>query len=131
MEFNAVKVKDQIVQWIRDWFEVNGKGCSAGLDQDSFRVAFGGDAETGVMATAFARALCDGAGWDIDRNAPGAMNADADYDGRVTIGELQLYLESRVDWYIDLASSLTGTRYRQSVQTFPAGDPMVLFERKS
>ena len=29
MEFNAKQVKDQVVQWIRDWFEVNGKGCNA------------------------------------------------------------------------------------------------------
>ena len=28
-EFNAKEVKDQVVQWIRDWFEVNGKGCNA------------------------------------------------------------------------------------------------------
>ena len=27
--FNAVKVKDELVQWIRDWFENNGKGCNA------------------------------------------------------------------------------------------------------
>lgn len=27
--FDAVKVKNDIVQWIRDWFEVNGKGCNA------------------------------------------------------------------------------------------------------
>ena len=27
--FNAKQVKDQVVQWIRDWFEVNGKGCNA------------------------------------------------------------------------------------------------------
>lgn len=27
--FNAVEVKDKIVTWIRDWFEVNGKGCNA------------------------------------------------------------------------------------------------------
>lgn len=27
--FNAKKVKDDIVQWIRDWFEVNGNGCNA------------------------------------------------------------------------------------------------------
>lgn len=27
--FNAKKVKDEIVQWIRDWFEENGKGCKA------------------------------------------------------------------------------------------------------
>ena len=29
MEFNAKVVKDQVVQWIRDWFEENGKGCNA------------------------------------------------------------------------------------------------------
>ncbi len=27
--FNAKKVKDEIVQWIRDWFEKNGPGCNA------------------------------------------------------------------------------------------------------
>ena len=29
--FDAMKVKDQCVQWIRDWFEQNGKGCNAVL----------------------------------------------------------------------------------------------------
>lgn len=27
--FDAKTVKNQVVQWIRDWFEVNGKGCNA------------------------------------------------------------------------------------------------------
>ena len=27
--FNAKQVKDQVVKWIRDWFEANGKGCNA------------------------------------------------------------------------------------------------------
>ena len=27
--FDAKKVKDDIVQWIRDWFEENGPGCNA------------------------------------------------------------------------------------------------------
>lgn len=27
--FNAKEVKDQAVQWIRDWFEENGPGCNA------------------------------------------------------------------------------------------------------
>ena len=31
MAFDALKVKNDIVQWIRDWFEVNGKGCNAVL----------------------------------------------------------------------------------------------------
>ncbi len=29
MNFQAKKVKDDIVKWIRDWFEINGKGCNA------------------------------------------------------------------------------------------------------
>ena len=29
MKFNAEKVKDQIVEWTREWFEENGKGCNA------------------------------------------------------------------------------------------------------
>lgn len=29
MSFQAKKVTADIVQWIRDWFEVNGKGCNA------------------------------------------------------------------------------------------------------
>lgn len=28
-QFNAKKVKEDLVQWIRDWFEINGKGCNA------------------------------------------------------------------------------------------------------
>lgn len=27
--FNAEKVKNECVQWIRDFFEKNGKGCNA------------------------------------------------------------------------------------------------------
>lgn len=28
-KFDAVKTKNEIVQWIREWFEKNGKGCNA------------------------------------------------------------------------------------------------------
>ncbi len=31
MTFDALQVKEKIVSWIRDWFEINGKGCSAVL----------------------------------------------------------------------------------------------------
>ena len=27
--FDAKKVKNDVVEWIRDWFEINGKGCKA------------------------------------------------------------------------------------------------------
>ena len=29
MSFDALKVKNDLVRWIRDWFEENGKGCNA------------------------------------------------------------------------------------------------------
>ena len=28
-KFNAKRVKDECVQWIRDWFKENGDGCNA------------------------------------------------------------------------------------------------------
>ena len=104
--------------------------ASAGLDQDSFRVAFNQDAQNGVMATVFARALCDGAGWNLDLAAKGTMGADRNYDGKVTLGELHLYMIGRVNWYLGIASGLTGEDYRQSVQLYPEGDPFVIFERQ-
>ena len=103
--------------------------ASAGLDQDSFRIAFNENADTGVMATVFARSLCDGAGWSIDRAARKSMGADINYDGSVTLDELYLYMSARVNWYLEIASELTGTAYRQSVQVYPEGDPFILFER--
>lgn len=104
--------------------------ASAALDQDSFRLALNDEAEQGVMATVFARALCDGAGWDMDRNARGTMGADADFDGQVTLDELYNYMSVRVKWYLDIASQLTGEDYRQSVQIYPEGDPFVLYRRR-
>ena len=105
--------------------------ASAGMDEDSFRIAFNEDADSGVMATVFARALCDGAGWNIDLNARGTMGADRNYDGSITLDELYLYMRGRVNWYLEIASGLTGENYSQSVQVYPEGDPFVLFERKS
>lgn len=102
--------------------------CSAGLDEDSYRLAFNEDSGAGVMATVFARAICDGAGWDLDRGTRGTMGADVDYDGAITLGELALYVPERVDWYLERASELTGMSIHQSVSVEPKGDPFVLFE---
>ena len=102
--------------------------ASAGLDEDSFRLAFNQDESAGVMATVFARALCDGAGWDLDRSALGTMGADGDYDGAITLDELARFMQERVNWYLQRAAELTGETYRQSVQVYPAGDPFALFE---
>lgn len=104
--------------------------ASAGLDQNSFRLAFSENAQAGVMATVFARALCDGAGWNIDLGTRGTMGADRNYDGAISLGELQVYMQARVNWYLQQASELAGADYRQSIQVYPEGDPLVLFERK-
>ncbi|MBR3130609.1 MAG: NAD(+) synthase, partial [Clostridia bacterium] len=29
MTFDVEQVKNDLIQWLRDWFEVNGKGCNA------------------------------------------------------------------------------------------------------
>lgn len=50
MEFDAKKVKDDIIQWIRDWFEVNGPGCNA-------VVAISGGKDSSVVAALCVEAL--------------------------------------------------------------------------
>ena len=105
--------------------------CSAGLDQDSFRLALNEEGGNGVMATLFARAFCAGAGWNIDRNRTGSMDADINYDGKITIGELEDYMQGRIDWYLDIVEEKTGVRYRQNIQVYPAGDPLVLVDRSN
>lgn len=102
---------------------------SAAADEDSYRLALNADAEFGVMATVFARALCDGAGWNIDLNARGTMGADTDYDGEITMNELRTYMQKRVNWYLVLAERLTGGSYRQSVSMYPESSALTLFRR--
>ncbi|MBO4645161.1 MAG: NAD(+) synthase [Bacteroidales bacterium] len=48
--FDAKAVKNQVVQWIRDWFEENGKGCNA-------VVGVSGGKDSSVVAALCAEAL--------------------------------------------------------------------------
>lgn len=90
--FNAKKVKDEIVKWIRDWFEKNGKGCNAiiGISggKDSTIVAalcveaLGKDRVIGVM-------MPDGKQPDIDKsyevvNYLGIKNLEVDIGSATT-----------------------------------------------
>lgn len=49
-EFNALEVKNQIVQWIRDWFEENGNGCNA-------VIGISGGADSSIVAALCVEAL--------------------------------------------------------------------------
>ena len=48
--FNPKEMKDRCVQWIRDWFEMNGKGCNA-------VVGISGGKDSSVVAALCAEAL--------------------------------------------------------------------------
>ena len=50
MTFDAKKVKDDIVKWIRDWFSENGPGCNAVL-------GISGGKDSSVTAALCAEAL--------------------------------------------------------------------------
>lgn len=100
--------------------------ASASIRQDSYRLGYGED--EGAAATVFARALCDGLGWDMDEHARGVLNADANYDGQITFWETYLYASRRVSYYLDIADGGSGSCI-QDVQVYPKGDGFVLFER--
>ena len=105
--------------------------ASASLDQDSYRLSFDENATESDMATVLARALCDGAGWSLNRSRRGALRADLDYDRLITLNEIQLYATRRVPWYLNVAGRLAKAKnpYVQNVQVYPEGDPFVLFGR--
>ncbi len=50
MDFDAVKVKNDIVRWIKDWFNENGKGCKAVL-------GISGGKDSSVVAALLCEAL--------------------------------------------------------------------------
>ena len=50
MSFDAVKVKNDVVEWIRNWFEENGPGCNA-------VVAISGGKDSSVVAALCVEAL--------------------------------------------------------------------------
>lgn len=104
--------------------------ASAALEQDSYRISFDDGAAESGMATVFARALCDAGGWSIGAASRGAMRADADFDGAVTLNELYVYAARRVMWYLEAAGRLSGgAHYVQSVQVWPEGCAGIVFAR--
>ena len=76
--FDALKVKDACVQWIRDWFEENGPGCNAVL-------GISGGKDSSVCAALCAEAL--GAERVIGVTMPNGVQPDIDDSFRL-IGHL-------------------------------------------
>lgn len=99
--------------------------ASASLMQDSYRIGAFNTGDESDTATVFVRALSDGSGWDMANQRRGALNADTDYDGQVTLWEAYLYTSRRVRWYLSVAE---GGPYHQDVQVYPKGDNFVLFD---
>ena len=50
VSFDALRVKNDIVQWIKDWFEINGKGCKG-------VVGISGGKDSSVVAALLVEAL--------------------------------------------------------------------------
>lgn len=98
--------------------------ASAAPGQDSYRLGYASGENDAV--TVFAWALCDAMGWDVDDQHRGALNADSNYDGRITLWEAYQYADRRVMWYLSRA----GSDLVQDVQVYPEGDMFVLFERE-
>ena len=97
--------------------------ASACLDQDSYRLG-SLEADGDGMATAFGRALCEGAGWNLSAGAADAMRADEDGDGQLTMAETEAWLRRRVNELLG-----DGGDYVQSVCAYPEQDGFVWFAR--
>lgn len=96
---------------------------SCSLTQNSYRITTETEARETGMATVFARALCEGAGWDLIRDKVCTMKADANLDRTVTLREMYAYLTRRVPHY------LKDTQAVQDVRVYPEGDGFVLCAR--
>ena len=99
--------------------------ASAAAEQDSYRISFSENASESAVATAFARAVCEGGGWNMERGVRAAMRADVNLDGMVTLDELFQYVSRRVTQLLSLGDG----DYAQIVQVSPEGDVGSLFER--
>jgi hypothetical protein len=99
--------------------------ASASIEQDSYRIGFEDREGESAMATAFARAVCEGCGWSIEGGSRVELLADANADGQISLDELYRYTARRVTAYLALGQS----EYVQTVRVSPEGDVRALFGR--
>ena len=92
-------------------------------EENSYRVTAGEMTEES-MSTAFARALCEGLGWDLVNDRAVSLRSDSDGDRTVTFTELYLYTRRRCMYY------LYGSGVYQSVCVSPEGDAFLMASRR-
>ena len=73
-EFDAVKAKDDCIQWIRDWFNENGKGCNA-------VIGISGGKDSTIVAALLVEAL--GKDSVIGVQMPNGVQSDIDVSNEV------------------------------------------------
>ena len=98
---------------------------SCGADEDSYRISDSGETSESAMSTVFARAFCEGLGWDLNRDRSVSLRADRDRDGVVTFTEIWTYTRRRVFFH------LSGTGAEQTVMAWPEVSEFDLFARQS
>lgn len=90
--FDAKKVKDEIVQWIRDWFEENGPGCNA-------VIGISGGKDSTVVAALCVEAL--GKDRVIGVTMPQGKQTDIDVSNRVIEYLGIRYLSANIKYVVD------------------------------
>jgi len=113
--FNASTVKDEIIQWIRDYFEENGKGCCA-------VIGISGGKDSTVTAALCAAAL--GADRVIGVLLPQGVQSDIDVSRCVVeflhIRHYEINIKSAVDALCDSAAHSGLAFNRQAEINTPA-----------
>ena len=104
MEFNARKVKESLIRWIRDWFEHNGKNCNA-------VIGISGGKDSSVCAALCVEAL--GKDRVIGVLMPDGQQADIE-DSRLLVRHLGIR-----SFTMDVSSAVGAVReqlYRSGIQ---------------
>lgn len=96
MSFNAKKVKDDCVNWIREWFEDNGEGCNA-------IIGISGGKDSSVVAALCVEAL--GNNRVIGVLMPNGVQSDIDYSIELVeflgIGSITVNIADAVNGVLD------------------------------
>lgn len=112
--FNAVEHKDRIVQWIRDWFEENGKDCWA-------VIGISGGKDSSVAAALCVEAL----GRDRVVGVMMPNNGQSDLDDAIRVAT-HLGIEYRI---CDIGLAVLNTRLAAAVPSGMGGKAIELSEQ--